>query len=111
MHCFIVLPFSLKYLTNAEYIAKAPEKKPHLTNSKIKQITSITAVTQYLTDNTFQLYITTVVMHFYPITKRQSTKQELISKMTHKTCDYAKWLPIPKKGRGKAAKIEKWENG
>ena len=56
----------------------------------MKEITSITAVKQYFTDNTFELYITIVVMHFCSITKRQSTKKEQLPKVAQKTLRYKK---------------------
>jgi hypothetical protein len=54
------------------------------TNSEMKKITSITAVKEYFTGNTFELYTTIVVMHFSSITKRQSTKQEQLPKVERK---------------------------
>ena len=46
------------------------------TNSEMKEITFITAMKEYSTGNTFDLYITAVGMHFCLITKLQITKQE-----------------------------------
>jgi len=56
----------------------------------MKEITSITAVKRYFTDNTFELYNTIVAMHFCSITRRQSTKQEQLPKVAHKTLRYKK---------------------
>ena len=60
---------------------QAPDKKTsrdaHPTNKfGMKEITSITPVKEYFTDNTFELYIRIVAMYLCSITKRQSTKQE-----------------------------------
>jgi len=46
--------------------------------------TSISAVKEYFTDNTFQLYNTTVVMQFCSNTKPQSTMQEQLPKVGQK---------------------------
>jgi hypothetical protein len=43
------------------------------TNSEVKEINSNTALKEYYTDNTFQVFFTVVVMHFCSITKPQST--------------------------------------
>jgi len=53
---------------------KAPDKKTshdaHLNNKfGIKEITSITAVKEYFTDNTFELHITIVAMYFAQLPK------------------------------------------
>ena len=53
----------------------------YTTNSKR---TSISAVKEYFTDNTFELYNTVVVMQFYSNTKRQSTMQEQLPKVGRK---------------------------
>jgi hypothetical protein len=58
----------------------------------MKEITSITASKKYFIDNTFELYITIVVAHFWVITKRQSTEQEQLHKVAHKNCDHTKRL-------------------
>ena len=50
------------------------------------EIILITAAKEYFSYNTFELYITIVVMHFCSITKRQSTKQQQLHKVVHKTC-------------------------
>jgi hypothetical protein len=47
----------------------------------MKEITSITAVKEYFTENTFELYTTIVVMHLSSVTKRQSRKQEQLPKV------------------------------
>jgi hypothetical protein len=76
MSGFIILD-----VTSIRYV-KATDKKTshdaHLHN-KLKR-TSMSAVKEYFTDNTFQLYNTIVVMQFYSNTKRQSTMQELLPK-------------------------------
>ena len=86
MSGFIILDTPICYV-------KAPDKKPshdaHLTNKfEMKEITSITAVKEYFTDNTFELYITIVAMYLCSITKRQSTKQERLPLVAQKTCDH-----------------------
>jgi hypothetical protein len=79
---------------------KAPQKRTshdaHLANnSEMKEITSITTVKEYSTDNTFEWYITIVVVHFSSITKRQSTKQEQLPKVERKYSWPLKLLTIP----------------
>jgi hypothetical protein len=62
--------------------------------SEIKEITSVTVVKEYFTDNTSEFYITIVVIHFCSIIKRQSTKQKQLPKVAHKTCDHTLRISI-----------------